>query len=227
MSEMTDVDYGAEIPSRDDVLAQVRAHFARLREETEAMPDNATRKMLVTALDNTLRPVVEHLESSADHADVLHAAHTYLAMCQRTVIPKAASRRRGQLREEWAGTAAVVRSFETRVTPPRPAALAEAVRHLGRSLDTHTKATAKQLEDIACQLRDISTAFGPTGPAANAGASLLAVLADIDLTLTDSMELLVGSLPGKSAAVTAILSGSTSPPSSLPTTTAGAIGGAS
>jgi hypothetical protein len=224
---MTDNDDGAAAPSRDDVLAQVRAHFAKLREETEAMPDNQARSTLFTTMDNALSPLIEHMEAAAEHADVLHAAYAYLGMCQRAVESHLPTRNRNRMRECFDETTTIVQNYKVNITEVSTATLADSVQALSRCLDTQVSAVVTQLTEIACELKAINTTFQPGGPAAMAGANFLAVLSDIDLTLTDSMEQLVGSLPGKSQAVKEILNCSTNPPSSPEPMPTGVAGGAS
>lgn len=207
---MSDANHGTAAVSREDVLAKVREHFARLREETEAMPDNSTRSMLVATLDNALKPVIDHMENAPEHADMLHGAHTYLGMCHRTVIPRLPARRRSPVREYSDQIAAVVRGYELTVAEVRPA-FVDSVWHLSRCLHTHAEAIVTRLEEIGCRLQEINTTLLPVASAVDGGAKFLAVLSDVDLTLTESMELLVGPLPAKSQAVRGILENSTNP----------------
>jgi hypothetical protein len=196
MSAMNDADHNAEAPSRDDVLAQVRAHFARLREETEAMPDNSTRKTLAANLD-TLGLVADQVANATEHMDMLHAAYTYLDMSDRMVIARLPANKRAPMQKHLHDTRASVQAYgrgDADATGDVPRSLGD----LAYCVHTHAGAIVSQLEAMKNELKVIGDAVQRINPPDHS-KSIGATLSHMDYVLSEFSQLMVGEFPEKTS----------------------------
>jgi hypothetical protein len=196
---------GYEATSRDDVAEKVREHFSKLREECETASD----QNLTTTLDSAFRPVIDQVTNAQDDAEALRMARIYLDMSHLAIVPMLPARRRSEMVKRSNAITHAMHDYESRSSAPDT--LPDLIGSLARCVHHHAMAITEKLEAISCDLRELNTTLQPIGSAQGWSANVLAVLADIDLTMTQSSDLLVGSSAEKTKTVQEILDKSTSP----------------
>ena len=195
---------------RDRLATRLQDHHDALLSETSKMAKGTARTKLETTLKIYLNPFVEEAGTATEYSRLRGAAVTYLAMCRQHVMPLMTAERQDQLQEEWAELEDLVWEYEQSERQTQRT-LADSVYEVARCINKSQVALTNELEEIRCELNAISTALQPISSPQGWSAKSLALLADIDLTMTQSANLLVGSSAAKTKAVQGILDSSTNP----------------
>jgi hypothetical protein len=209
MSAMTENENDTDT-IRDRLATRLQDHHDGLLRETSKMPKGTSRTKLETTLKIYLNPFVEEAGIATEYSRLRGAAVTYLAMCRQHIMPLMTAERQNQLREEWAELEELVWEYEQSERQAQRT-LVDSIYKVASCINRSQVALISKLEEIRCELNAISITLQPISSPQGWSAKSLALLADIDLTMTQSANLLVGSSAAKTKAVQGILDSSTNP----------------
>ena len=193
MSAMTDTEYSASATSRNELAAQLQAHFDALVKEVNDMPKSAAQP-LKTTLHTYVHPFVSEAAATEEYTERHGAAVAYLRMCRTHVIPKLPDERQEEMRRAWDELESRIRAYELSEQIGTHT-LVRSVRDLVECVDRSQEALIGKLEGIRCELSTINTTLQPVSSMAEGSGMLGQNLSHIDYILTGSMASLVGPLP--------------------------------